>query len=148
MKHTNKNNKKKNKDLLVQINKLPDVLINEIYCFIPKSTLLLTNKTHYRIEHPYIYNHIIKNKLEHYIRAMVKQDNDFVLHHILLDRCVMWIEIKDYYYEECVYNNYIYFLYVYSIDKKATKCSELIKNTIDKLGLNKNQHKKKPYKYI
>jgi hypothetical protein len=79
---------------------------------------------------------------------MVRQDNDFVFNLLLVENYKRWLNMKKYYYKECIYGNYVNFLESYAIDNKSLKCRKLIINFFEEQGLNKNQHKKNIIRYI
>ena len=92
--------------------------------------------------------HINKSNIENYYRAMIRQDNDFVLKQLLVENQKKWFNMKKYYYKTCIYTNYITFMESYAIENQSTKCRKLIFELFQELGLNKNQHKKNIIKYI
>ncbi len=140
---------KKNKEekLIKNINKLPDEIIRLIKDYIPKLSLVFLNKEYYHKYHS-LFIQSIKNSSELYIRKMIRQDNDFVINNLFYESIIHWISMRDYYYKDCVYSNYLYFLLHYSIDNDSEKCIKLLNNLIKELGFKKNQHKKKTIRYI
>ena len=56
--------------------------------------------------------------------------------------------MKEYYYKDRIFSNYLIFLDTYTIDNESIKCRKLIKELFEILGLNKNQHKKNTIRYI
>ena len=72
---------------LKNIDSLPDVLIIEIYEYIPKTVKLFLTKENY-LQYHYLLKEYInkKNKnIEKYFRTMVRQDNDFVFQELLVE---------------------------------------------------------------
>jgi len=134
--------------LLEKINKLPEVLVQIIESFIPLSVKVFLNKTYYLKFHKELRQRINRRQIENYIRTMVRQDNDFVFTHLLVENYRRWLTMRNYYYKSSIYANYIYFLQSYCIENESTKCKELIKELLQELGLSKNQHKKNTIKYI
>lgn len=130
------------------INVLPDDIISLIYLYIPKSATIFLNRENYLENHHLIRQFINKTNIEKYIRSMVRQDNHFVFELLLDENHIRWINMKRYYYKECIYANYLNFLDSYAIDNQSTKCRKIIVSLLEKLGLNKNQHKKKTIRYI
>ena len=133
---------------LKNIDKLSDELIDIIYSYIPKSVTIFLTKKNYIKEHYLLRNYINKRYIEQYIRTMVRQDNEFVFNLLLVENYKRWLNMKKYYYKECIYGNYINFLESYAIDNKSLKCRKLIINLFEEQGLNKNQHKKNIIRYI
>lgn len=136
------------KDFLKNIDKLPEVLVDIVYSYIPKSVTLFLTKENYMKDHHLIRQYINKIKIEQYIRAMVRQDNDFVFKQLLVENFKRWLNMKKYYYKECIYGNYLNFLESYSIDNQSTKCRKIISVFLEEQGLSKNQHKKNTIRYI
>jgi hypothetical protein len=133
---------------LENVDKLSDELIDVIYSYIPKSVTIFLTKKNYIKEHYLLRNYINKRYIEQYIRTMVRQDNEFVFNLLLVENYKRWLNMKKYYYKECIYGNYINFLESYAIDNKSLKCRKLIINLFEEQGLNKNQHKKNVIRYI
>lgn len=130
------------------INKLSYELIDIIYSYIPKSVTIFLTQKNYIKEHHLLKSIIIKRNIEQYIRTMVRQDNDFVFKLLLVENYKRWLNMKKYYYKECIYSNYVNFLESYAIDNNSLKCRKLIINIFEEEALNKNQHKKNIIRYI
>lgn len=139
---------KNKKDFFKNVEKLPDELIDIIYTYIPKSVTMFLTKAEYINTHYCIRDFINKRKIEQYIRAMVKQDNDFVFGQLLVENYKRWLNMKKYYYKEYIYSNYLIFLESFAIDNKSVKCRNLILKLFEEEGLSKNQHKKNVIRYI
>jgi len=135
-------------DFFKNIDSLPDVIIDIIYCYIPKVVTIFLTKENYFKDHHLIRKIIDKRKIEQYIRCMVRQDNDFVFKQLLVENYQRWLNMKKYYYKESIYSNYINFLDSYAIDNESTKCRKIIQELFEELGLSKNQHKKNTIRYI
>ena len=145
----NKKFSNKPEDLFKNIDKLPYELVDIVYSYIPKKVTIFLTKTNYLSDHCYITNYMIHNgQIENYIRAIVRQDNDFVFKQLLKENHQRWLNMKKYYYRNCIHLNYIVFLESYAIDNESTKCRKLIGELFQELGLSKNQHKKNTIKYI
>ena len=129
------------------LNKLPIEIIDIIKKYMPRLTFVFLNKEYY-IKYHYLFTESIKSKSENYIRTMIRQDNDFVINNLFYESSIKWISMHNYYYKDCIYMNYLYFLLHYSIDNDSEKCVKLLNNLIKELGFKKNQHKKKTIRYI
>lgn len=138
----------KQDDILNKINKLPNELEDIIYSYIPMTTTMLLSKKNYLESHKSFRQTIDKQDIENYIRTMIRQDNDFVFEQLLIENYDKWLHMKNYYYKDCDYSNYLIFLRSYAIDNESTKCLNLLLELFEELGLCKNQHKKKVFKYI
>ena len=133
---------------LKNIDKLSYELTDVIYSYVQKSVTIFLTKKNYIKEHYLLRRFINKRNIEQYIRIMVRQDNDFVFKLLLVENYKRWLNMKKYYYKECIYGNYINFLESYAIDNTSLKCRQLINDFFKEQGLNKNQHKKNAIKYI
>jgi hypothetical protein len=133
---------------LENVDKLSFELVDIIYSYIPKSVTIFLTQKNYIKEHYLLRNFINKRYIEQYIRTMVRQDNEFVFKLLLVENYKRWLNMKKYYYKECIYGNYVNFLESYAIDNKSLKCRRLIINLFEEQGLNKNQHKKNVIRYI
>ena len=134
--------------ILKYISLLPHELTNIIFSYIPKKVTMFLTKDIYIKEHFFIRNYINKNLIEDYIRTMIRQDNHFVIRQLLVENFIRWISMKNYYYKNCIYANYILFLKSYAMDNESYKCTKIIMKLCEEQGLSKNQHKKNVIKYI
>lgn len=137
-------------DFFKNIDSLPDELILIINSYLPKTTTVFLTKENY-LQYHYLLKEYINNKnknIEKYIRAMVRQDNNFVFKQLLVENHKKWFNMKNYYYNNCIYRNYITFIESYAIEHESIKCINLITDLFKELGLSKNQHKKNVIKYI
>ena len=124
------------------INYLPKDLYLIINSYIPAIAKISLNKELYMKYHHLFKGFINRRELENYIRTIVRQDHDFVFNQLLQENYNKWFNIKKYFYQDCIYANYIYFLKTYCVENQSTKCKEIINILIEELGLSKIQHKK------
>jgi hypothetical protein len=138
-----KETKEKEKSLLLRTQNLPDVLIDEIYTYLPVKRKIFLNKHFYIYHHNLVRHCIKKGQFENYIRDIVRRDYDFVFLHLLHDHFPRWYyEIKDYEYKNMIFKNYLFFLKEFCLMNDSTKCRNMILDFMEKLDLCKNQHKK------
>ena len=130
------------------INLMTNDVLKIIYAYIPKTVTIFLNKEYYLEEHYLIRKYINKNNIEKYMRTMLRQDNTFVFKQLILENYKRWLNMKNYYYKECIYINYLKFLESYAIDNQSTKCRQLIVELFQEQGLDKKQHKKNTTRYI
>jgi len=135
-------------DLFKNIIKLPEALCDEIYSYMPKKVTIFLNKQTYITEHDLVKKFINPKKIEDYIRTIIRRDHDFIFSRLLVENYYRWINMKEYYYKDRIFLNYLIFLDTYALDNESIKCRKLIKELFEILGLNKNQHKKNNIKYI
>ena len=100
--------------------RLPPELIRYIKEYIPKKTFIFTNRENYNLYHSLIQPSIIE--YESYIRAMIRQDNEFVFKKIIEENITKWYEIRQYKYKRfliiwilliyCLYINIIVIIFI------------------------------------
>jgi hypothetical protein len=141
--NTNNNSDNDNNEgnLINKVKNLPDVLIEIIKNYLTDVSSVFLNKQKYITNHYLIRPIILKNKIENYIRYMIRRDYDFVFQQILLENYTKWLEIKHYMYKNIIYKNYIYFIKDYCIENESVKCRNLINLFLKEHGLCQNQHK-------
>ena len=120
---------------------LPEVIIDIIKCYLPKICIIFLTKENYLNNHYLIRPFIPKNKIENYIRYMLRRDYDFVFKQILIENYKKWFDIKKYIYKNIIYTNYIYFIKDYCIENESNKCRNLINSFLKEHGLCQNQYK-------
>ena len=126
--------------------RLPTELIRYIKEYIPKKEFVFTNRENYHLYHPLIKPSI--KDYESYIRAMVRQDNEFVFKKIFQENLSKWYEIKQYKYKNMIFKNYFYFVMNFCIENESNSCRKFISDFLKEHGLGKNLHKKNVVKYI
>ena len=126
--------------------RLPPELIRYIKEYIPKKTFIFTNRENYNLYHSLIQPSIID--YESYIRAMIRQDNEFVFKKIIEENISKWYEIRQYKYKNMIFNNYLYFVMNFCIENESNNCRKTILDFLKEHGLGKNLHKKNIVKYI
>ena len=125
---------------------LPPELIRYIKEYIPKKEFVFTNRENYNLYHPLIKPSI--KDYESYIRAMIRQDNEFVFKKIVEENYNKWYEFKQYKYKNMIFNNYLYFVMNFCIENESNNCRKIISDFLKEHGLGKNLHKKNLVKYI
>jgi phosphoribosyl-ATP pyrophosphohydrolase len=126
--------------------RLPPELIRYIKEYIPKKEFVFTNRENYNLYHPLIKPSI--KDYESYIRAMIRQDNEFVFKKIVEENYNKWYEFKQYKYKNMIFNNYLYFVMNFCIENDSNNCRKIISDFLKEHGLGKNLHKKNVVKYI
>ena len=130
------------------IDRLPMEIADIIQSYIPISVTMFLTKTNYTNNHNIIRTIINKRNIEQYIRSIVRNDHYFVFKQLLTENYTRWVNMKQYYYKESIYTNYVYFLQAYAVENESTKCVEVINDFFEEQGLSKNQHKKNIIRYI
>ena len=126
--------------------RLPDELVRYIKEYIPKKVFVFTNRENYNLYHSLIKPSI--TDYESYIRAMIRQDNEFVFNKIIKENCSKWYEIVNYKYKNMIFKNYLYFVMNFCIENDSNNCRKIISDFLKEHGLGKNLHKKNIVKYI
>jgi len=126
--------------------RLPPELIRYIKEYIPKKEFVFTNRENYNLYHPLIKPSI--KDYESYIRAMIRQDNEFIFKKIVEENYNKWYEFKQYKYKNMIFNNYLYFVMNFCIENESNNCRKIISDFLKEHGLGKNLHKKNLVKYI
>ena len=132
---------------MTTIDNLPQELVDYIKDFIPPTTLVWLNKKNYTKYSKKIRGMISDSRFEDYIRDMVRQDNDFVMRHIVNENIYRWIKLKRWRYKNIIYFDYIHFIYNYATEHQSFKCRDLIDNIATQL-FGEKWHKKNGIKYI
>lgn len=130
----------------MNINDLPEVIVDLIKEFIPLIKLVFVNKTFYNLNHSKLYKFI--PLYENYTRDMIRRDNSFVFEKIVIENFDIWIRNKQYRYKNMIFNNYIYFIHYFCIENNSERCREVINIILKERDLSKNLHKKNVFKYI
>jgi hypothetical protein len=133
-------------NLIENIHKLPEDLINGIREYIPKIYLVFTNRENYKKYHYIIKNYILN--YETFIRNVIRRDNEYVFDLILRENYQLWCEIKQYKYKSMIFRNYFCFTINYCIEQDSNNCEIVINIFLQEHGLDKNLHKKNVVKYI
>lgn len=131
-------------EILCRIHSLPEVLSDIIYEYLPLKVKMFLSKELYIKHHNVFFSCVKRLKHEEYVRAMIRQDNDFVFRYIFNENVKRWKCLKNYYHKNCIYDNYIAFAESYCVDNVSSKCLMVIR---EYYGYAKNEHRKKTIKY-
>jgi hypothetical protein len=143
---TNETKEINESNLLINICKLPNEIINIIKEFTPKKRWVITNRENYVLYHKLLKPSIIN--YENYIRDTIRRDNYFVFEIILEENFHKWWNIYNYTYKNMIFKNYLYFTNHYCIENDSSKCRNIVINFLKNHGFDKNLHKKNIVKYI
>jgi len=120
------------------MNQLPFELLDIIFSYFPDISKLRLNKYYYKKYHKIVMEKLVKGKGESYIRCMIRQDNEFIIKHLIDENYERWLKFRDYYYGGLEFDNYIHFLKYYSSENNSEKCEDEICKYILKKKSNKN----------
>jgi hypothetical protein len=132
--------------VFININKLPQDIINIIKEYIPKKILIFTNRENYNLYHSLLKQHI--SNIDNYIRNIVKFDYSFIFQKVLRENFKKWMKIKNYRYKDMIFADYFHYIFNYCIENESSNCRKSILDFLKEHGLNKNLYKKKFIKYI
>jgi len=120
---------------LLQINQLPEVLVGEIFNFIPLKSLSLTNKTNWKI----YYNIKSKTeiiKLSSYWRFLLRYDYVFVFKHYLDNMFPYLIKNKRIIYQDKIFPRKVELIkYLSSFIFESPKCKNILNQFMTNRGL-------------
>ena len=120
---------------LLQINQLPEVLVGEIFNFIPLKSLSLTNKTNWKR----YYN--IKSdteiiKLSSYWRFLLRYDYVFVFKHYLDNMFPYLIKMKRVIYQDKIFPRKVELIqYLSTFIFESPKCKSILNQFMTNNGL-------------
>jgi len=132
---------------MTSIENISDDVLSVIKSFIPPSTLVWLNASYYCKYNNLIRNMIPEDRFEDYIRDMVRQDNSFVLDHIVRENIERWIKLKRWRYKNMIFTDYLHFIYSFAIENESHKSRKLIDRIATEL-FGKKWHKKNGIRYI
>jgi hypothetical protein len=130
----------------MNINELPEEIIDLIKEFIPYYKLVFLNSKYYNTYHHILRNHI--PKYDNYVRDVINRDNEMVFKYIARENFDKWLKNVKYRYKDMLFNNYIYFVLYYCSENNSVNCREILINYLSERNLYKNLHKKNVVKYI
>ena len=129
------------KNVLKNLNMISEDLVSEIFTYINRELLVMTNKNNYLKYHNLIKKKIFSYRYESYIRNMVRKDNSFTFAILLNENVNKWKCMIKYYYNHQIFTNYLYFLEFFALENNSTNCRNLIKEKA-KAVLGTNWYKK------
>jgi hypothetical protein len=120
---------------LLQINQLPEVLVGEIFNFLPLKSLSLTNKTNWKI----YYNIKSKTelvKLSSYWRFLLRYDYAFVFRHYLDNMFSYLIKNKRIIYQDKIFPRKVELIkYLSTFIFESTNCKNILDDFMRNKGL-------------
>ena len=139
----------KEKNTLINIQKIPDEIITIIFNYIPYKVKIFLNKFYYLNFHYSITDLIPIRDKENFIREIIRRDYCFVFNQILIEHYEKWIfNIKNYKYKNFIYKNYLYFIKDFCLFNESNKCINILNDFLQKHNLCQNQHKKNTVRNI
>jgi len=127
---------------LNMINMLPNDLIEYIWKFVNKRVKVFLSKKYYNEYNSCIDGMIIDNRLESYIRDIVRKDYLFSFKAIFYRNIPHWLSMTNYpYSKDMVFNNYISFIKFYAGKNSSTKCYNFLDKNYKSDNLKSHKHK-------
>ena len=115
----------------MEIQKLPDDLIGEIYYYLPLQTLRFCNKKYYKI---YYFDKINKKKINiSYLRYLLRNDMNYIFNFILEINFSLFIKNKKYIYQSKVFPRLIEMVrYLTCFAFESPKCKSITEKQMKK----------------
>tara|TARA_B100000902_G_C27233537_1_gene876167 strand:+ start:490 stop:927 length:438 start_codon:yes stop_codon:yes gene_type:complete len=127
--------------ILEYLNLISEDLVSEILSYINPDYLVMTSKVNYLKYYKLIKKKIIYRRYESYIRNMIRHDNAFTFAPLLNENACRWKCMRNYYYNNQIFTNYLYFLDFFALENESTNCRNLIKKKAEAV-LGEKWHKK------
>ena len=110
---------------------LPEELLSFIWELVPGHVRALVDKTNYRFYHSQLYDLIPKRSRSALHRDLIRHDCSFVMRIILKEQLKSLSSYKRYNYQSMTHRSYLDFLYYWAQHTGASRCSVVIRNSID-----------------
>jgi hypothetical protein len=136
-------------------NMLPEEIIQKIYNTISPNTLIFLNKSlfiknykqylTYTINNTKSYHNLRYNNIsiDHYLKSLLRKDNDFILENVLKIYFKKFISMKKYVYNSLRFPTYYHcIMHISKFTYNSKKCDIVLKNILLLNGMNKNKYKK------
>ena len=126
---------------------LPDDIINYIWKFINSKYKIFVSKKNYELYNNLIDNMIPDNKIESYIREIIRKDFIYSFRKIYNRNYNHWLLMTNYpYSKEYIFNNYLSFIKFYAQKNNSSNCLNFINEKFK--TPNQKLHKRKFTKNI
>ncbi len=123
----------------MEIKKLPEVLVNHIYDFIPRNILLLTCKTHW--EHN--YKNSQSTTYSSYCRYLLRNDMSYIFYHYFKLNHVIIMKKRKVQYKKNYFDSYYEMIKYLSLHEyNSQRCLKTMNNFIKNNSINKKKYKK------
>ena len=128
----------------MNLQKLPLVLVAEIYKFIPLKTLVLCSKDNW-INY---YNFFLKTKQlnQSYLRNILRKDLNFVFSYYLQYYFKKFIKPRKIKYNSYIFSTYMNLIRHITITYDSQKCYQIVLDFEEKNAIDKKKYKKKKIK--
>ena len=128
----------------MDLNILPEVIVGEIFKFLPRNTIYLLNRTFFDSHYPQIIADFDVNnsRFQSYIRNIIRLDCNFQLQYLLNSHFLRWNKVLNWKYKQNTFPSYISFLKLLTIHYNSQRCRFLINQYLKTSLSKKNRHKK------
>ena len=124
------------------INNLPNDIINYIFILISPKSKIFLSKSFYNQYNNYIDKIINDNKIESYIRDIIRKDYIFSFKTMFYRNLTHWMLMTNYpYSKNIIFENYLSFLKFYAIKNSSTKCLTFINKHYKSDNLKSHKYK-------
>jgi hypothetical protein len=118
-----------------------DILICHILPYLRPEIKVWTNKENYEKYHFIVKKMIAPRFFCSYVRDIIRNDFSFVFNMILRENFDKWLKMKNYKYNDIMYDDYVKYINDYCIKNESTKCKILLREKIKNANMSKNWHK-------
>ena len=128
----------------MDLNILPEVIVGEIFKFLPRNTTYILNKTYFILHYPILIENFDVNntRFQSYIRRIIRKDCNFQLRYLLNTHFKRWNKRLNWKYKQNTFPSYISFIKLLSIKYNSQRCRSLIDQFLETSLSKKNRHKK------
>ena len=123
----------------MEIEKMPEVLVNHIYGFIPIHILSLTCKKHWESN----YENIETRSYNSYCRYLLRNDMSYIFYHYFRLNYVLIIKKRKVSYKNNFFDSYYEMIKYLSLHEyNSQRCLKTMNNYIKNNSINKKKYKK------
>ena len=123
----------------MEIEKMPEVLVNHIYSFIPIHILSLTCKKHWETN----YKNIETRSYNSYCRYLLRNDMSYIFNHYFRLNYVLIIKKRKVSYKNKFFDSYYEMIKYLSLHEyNAQRCLKTMNNYIKNNSIHKKKYKK------
>jgi hypothetical protein len=128
----------------MDLNILPEVIVGEIFAFLPSSTLYTLNKTLFDLHYPKIIANFNdkSSRFQGYMRNIIRHNCDLQLQYLIDVKFTKWNKPLIWKYKQNTFPSYIVFLKFLAIQYDSQHCRTLIEQRLKTSLSTKNRHKK------
>jgi len=123
------------------MHELPDELVKLIWNYVPEHLRALVDKSNYKTFHSHLYELIPERSRSALHRDLIRHDCSFVMTTILQEQFHTLSLYKRYNYQSMVHRSYLDFLHYLAQHSGASRCSLVIRDSMDLSAFGANRPK-------